>query len=94
MKHIKLFEQFIKEGQMPTSKLVAMYGGKENLRSVAIFVYDNYDKITGYPLDDRDEEMDFPDSVLNFVDAIMGKDWHKKGNNYDDLSQAYGEVAG
>ena len=87
----------IKESQVATNALVAMYNdeiGDEDIDSVASFVYDNYDKITGLRLKDRDEEMEFPSSVLAFVDAVMGKGWHKAGNNYDKFSQAYGEVAG
>jgi len=94
MKHVRLYEEFITESNaIPTEKLVRMYKGDKSPYEVASFVYDNYDKITGYPLEDRDEEMEFPSSVLAFVDAIMGKDWHRTGNNYDDFSQAYGDAA-
>jgi hypothetical protein len=50
---------------------------------LASWVYDNYDTVTGLDLDDRDEEMDFPEEVEDLIDFL--------GFDYNEFEEAYGE---
>lgn len=83
------FEQFINEGKLPLDKLVAMinqkYGPKPDCAEVAMFVYDNYNKVTGLNKSARNDEGYFPNEVEALVDEF--------GFDIDEFSDCYGRVA-
>ena len=45
------------------------------------WIYENYDKITGLDLDDRDDEMDFPEVILEICknndisESMLEENW-------------------
>jgi len=53
-----------------------------SISSVAYWLYENYDRVTGDDLDVRDDEMHFPDLI---EDVIEHFDF-----DYDDFSQEWG----
>lgn len=90
MKHVKLFEQFtVNEGKLPLDKLVAMinqkYGPNPDCAEVAMFVYDNYNKVTGLNKSARNDEGYFPNEVEALIDEF--------GFDIDEFSDCYGRVA-
>jgi hypothetical protein len=91
MKHVKLFENWLNEDtanidsskpEMSAEDVIKALGEKPTVEDTASFCYENYDKITGLNLDDRDEEMEFPGEVEAVIDHY--------GFDYDDFSQAWG----
>jgi hypothetical protein len=79
MKHVKLFEQFLNESNEKAVDIneakakglnwvISQLGKNPECYKVASFVYDNYDKITGLRKSMRNEEMDFPDEIIDIVD--------------------------
>jgi len=52
---------------------------------VASFVYDNYDKVTGLRKSMRNDEMDFPDEIMEVVDHY--------GLDIDEFTDCYGMAA-
>lgn len=68
------------------------YGGSTDMMYIAQFVYDNFDKITGLPLEARNEELNFPEEILEFCNEIMGDDnWFDA--NFEDFEYWYGMIA-
>ena len=91
MKHVKLFENWLNEDtanldsskpEMSTEDVIKALGDSPAIWKVASFCYDNYDKITGFDLDDRDEEMEFPSEIEAVIDYY--------DFDYDDFSQEWG----
>ena len=76
--------------KLQTKKLVKLYkGSTTDIDELAEFVYNNYDKVTGYDLSDRDDEGDFPDEVKYFVDEVMGEGSFDE--LIDEFTEAYGD---
>ena len=75
MKHIKLFEKYTEAVSESLTSIVddirkELKTRTPNEQEVANYVYDNYDKVTGKPLDDRDDEDHFPQVILDIVDKL------------------------
>ena len=70
---------------LPLDKLVDMAGDKPSCYDLADFVYTNYDKVTGLRKSMRNDEMDFPDEIVDLVDHY--------GFDIDEFTDCYGMAA-
>ncbi len=70
---------------LPLDKLVDMAGNKPSCYDLADFVYTNYDKVTGLRKSMRNDEMDFPDEIVDLVDHY--------GFDIDEFTDCYGMAA-
>ena len=84
MKRVKLFEQFIAEAK-GLDWVISQLGDKPSCYKVASFVYDNYDKVTGLRKSMRNDEMDFPEEIMDVVDNY--------GLDIDEFTDCYGMAA-
>lgn len=86
---VSIDESVVNEGKLPLDKLVAMinqkYGPKPDCAEVAMFVYDNYNKVTGLNKSARNDEGYFPNEVEALIDEF--------GFDIDEFSDCYGRVA-
>ena len=64
---------------------ISQLGDNAKCMDVASFVYDNYDKVTGLKKSMRDDEMDFPDEIMEIVDHY--------GLDIDEFTEHYGMAA-
>jgi hypothetical protein len=62
-----------------------MAGDKPSCYDLADFVYTNYDKVTGLRKSMRNDEMDFPDEIVDLVDHY--------GFDIDEFTDCYGMAA-
>lgn len=65
--------------------VIGELGDKPKCYNVASFVYDNYDKVTGLRKSMRNDEMDFPDEIMDVVDHY--------GLDIDEFTDCYGMAA-
>lgn len=65
--------------------VISQLGDKPRCMDVAEFVYDNYDKVTGLRKSMRNDEMDFPDEIMDVVDHY--------GLDIDEFTECYGMAA-
>lgn len=65
--------------------VISELGDKPKCYNVASFVYDNYDKVTGLRKSMRNDEMDFPDEIIDVVDHY--------GLDIDEFTDCYGMAA-
>lgn len=65
--------------------VISELGDKPKCMDVAEFVYDNYDKVTGLRKSMRNDEMDFPDEIMDVVDHY--------GLDIDEFTECYGMAA-
>lgn len=65
--------------------VISELGDKPKCYDVASFVYDNYDKVTGLRKSMRNDEMDFPDEIMDVVDHY--------GLDIDEFTDCYGMAA-
>jgi len=70
---------------LPLDKLTKMIGDKPSCYSLADFVYTNYDKVTGLKKSMRNDEMDFPEEIMDLVDHY--------GFDVDDFTDKYSMAA-
>lgn len=70
---------------LPLDKLTKMIGDKPSCYSLADFVYTNYDKVTGLKKSMRNDEMDFPQEIMDLVDHY--------GFDVDDFTDKYSMAA-
>jgi hypothetical protein len=88
----KDISHYVSEGLINEAKAkgldwaISQLGNKPNCYKVASFVYDNYDKITGLRKSMRNEEMDFPDEIIDIVDHY--------GLDIVEFTDCYSDVAG
>jgi len=67
-------------------EIVKQLGDNSSVRHVVHFCWDNYTAVTGLPESDRDEDMEFPDEILDIIKHY--------GFDYDRFADVYGQVAG
>jgi len=65
--------------------IISQLGDNPECMDVASFVYDNYDKVTGLRKSMRNDEMDFPDEIMEVVDHY--------GLDIDEFTDCYGMAA-
>ena len=65
--------------------VISELGDKPKCMDVAEFVYDNYDKVTGLRKSMRNDEMDFPDEIMDVVEHY--------GLDIDEFTECYGMAA-
>jgi hypothetical protein len=65
--------------------VISELGDKPKCYAVASFVYDNYDKVTGLRKSMRNDEMDFPEEIMDVVDHY--------GLDIDEFTDCYGMAA-
>ena len=65
--------------------VISQLGDNPECMDVASFVYDNYDKVTGLRKSMRNDEMDFPDEIMEVVDHY--------GLDIDEFTECYGMAA-
>ncbi len=65
--------------------IISQLGDNPECMDVASFVYDNYDKVTGLRKSMRNDEMDFPDEIMEVVDHY--------GLDIDEFTECYGMAA-
>lgn len=65
--------------------VISELGDKPECMDVAEFVYNNYDKVTGLRKSMRNDEMDFPDEIMDVVDHY--------GLDIDKFTDCYGMAA-
>lgn len=65
--------------------VIGELGDKPKCFDVASFVYDNYDKVTGLRKSMRNDEMDFPQEIMDVVDHY--------GLDIDEFTDCYGMAA-
>jgi hypothetical protein len=86
MKKWGLNESVVTEAKaLSLDKLVDMAGDKPSCYDLADFVYTNYDKVTGLRKSMRNDEMDFPDEIVDLVDHY--------GFDIDEFTDCYGMAA-
>ena len=70
---------------LPLDKLIKMIGDKPSCDDLAQFIYNNYDKVTGLRKSMRNDEMDFPEEIVDLVDQY--------GFDIDEFTDCYGMAA-
>jgi hypothetical protein len=84
------------DDKLSTEELVELfdveYGTDYDLYNIAEFVYDKFDKITGLPLESRNEEMQWPEEIFDFCNELTGDDnWFDA--NFEEFEESYGRIA-
>lgn len=72
--------------KLSLDEIVKKIGDNSSVRHVVHFCWDNYTAVTGLPESDRDEDMEFPDEILDIIKHYDFK--------YDRFADVYGQVAG
>ncbi len=81
----KLNESLLEAKAKGLDWCISELGDKPSCNDVAEFVYDNYDKVTGLRKSMRNDEMDFPEEIMDVVDHY--------GLDIDEFTECYGMAA-
>lgn len=85
--NIKLFKESLDNNRNEIIQDIILKNGEEvTAEELALYCYDNYDKITGRDLNDRDDEGHFPDEFDQLMDHfdIDEEDFQEEWNYYAD----------